>query len=313
MIDFKGQVVIVTGAGRGIGRHFALEFARRGAAVVVNDLGVAVSGKGIDASVAQAVVEEIRAAGGTAAASGHSVSTPEGGAAIVQTAIDQFGRLDGVVNNAGITDNIPFEDLTLDQWNSMIAVHINGAFNVSQPAYRIMKAQKYGRFVFMGSASGMFGVINQAHYATAKAGVFGLKNIIAIEGASHGILANYVTPWATTRMITEALADQPKLLEMPMFKIMKPHLVTPMVVYLTSRECQVSHQDYSAGAGRFARIFTGIGPGWFTNNDNPTADDVAAHFSEVAATEPFYVPFSVADESAELCARHGITFAVPGA
>ena len=311
MIDFNKQVVIVTGAGRGIGRLFALDFARRGASVVVNDLGGAVAGGGSDSAIAQAVVDEIKAMGGTAVASGHSVATPEGGAAIVQTAIDAFGRLDAVVNNAGITDNIPFEDISVDQWNSMINVHVNGAFNVSQPAYKVMKTQGYGRFVFMGSASGMLGVQNQAHYATAKGGVFGLKNVIALEGAPHGILANYVMPMATTRMITEAFADQPWILDFPLFKLMQPELVTPIVVYLASRDCQISHENFSAGAGRFARVFAGIGPGWFTKSDEPAAEDIATHFKDVMSTESFYVPSSVADESLEICDRHGLTFSAP--
>lgn len=311
MIDFKGQVVIVTGAGRGIGRLFALDFARRGASVVVNDLGGGVAGGGSNSAVAKEVVEEIRSAGGTAVASGHSVATAEGGAAIVQTAIDAFGRVDAVVNNAGITDNIPFENLTLDQWNLMLAVHTTGAFNVSQPAYRIMKAQGYGRFVFMGSSSGMFGVIYQGHYAAAKGGVFGLKNVIAVEGAQYGILANLVMPHATTRMITESFAGQPAMLEMPLFKIMRPEVITPMIVYLASRDCQVSHHNYSAGAGRYARVFAGVGAGWFAGDKAVTPDDIAEHFNEISATEPFYVPSSVVDETIELCRRNGVTFEIP--
>jgi len=312
MIDFKGQAVIVTGAGRGIGRLFALDFAARGAAVVVNDLGVTLSGGGSDDSVAQAVVDEIRAAGGTAVASGHSVATPEGGAAIVQAALDDFGRVDAVVSNAGITGNVPFEDISPDQWNQMLAIHMGGAFHVGQPAFKAMKRQGYGRFVFMGSGAGVFGTATQAHYGAAKTGLLGLKNVIAIEGAPHGILANYVTPWAVTRMITEALADRPEMLEMPLFKLMKPELVPPMVVYLASRECRVSHQDFSAGAGRYARIFTGVGPGWQVAGETASAEDIAAHFAEVSATDPYYVPVSTSDESAEICARHGVTFAVPG-
>jgi NAD(P)-dependent dehydrogenase (short-subunit alcohol dehydrogenase family) len=312
VVDFKKQVVVVTGAGRGMGRLFALDFAKRGASVVVNDLGGAFGGGGADTSVAQAVVDEIKAAGGAAIASGESVATPEGGAAIIETAVSAFGRVDAVVSNAGIVGNIPFEDMTHQLWTDMLAVHVNGAFNVSQPAYRVMKKQGYGRFVFMGSSAGMFGVGGQAHYAAAKAGIFGLKNVIAIEGAAHGILANYVMPWGTTRMITEAHAHQAKMLEMPLFKLMQPDRVTPMVVYLASRECSVSYQNYSAGAGRYARLFAGLGPGWFAGDDMASADDIAAHFAEISATDPYYVASSVVDESIELCRRHGIEFSVPG-
>jgi hypothetical protein len=158
----------------------------------------------------------------------------------------------------------------------------------------------------------MFGVVYQGHYAAAKGGVFGLKNVIAIEGAQYGILANQVLPHAKTRMITEAFAQHPAMLEMPLFKIMRPEVITPMVVYLASRECKVSHHNYSAGAGRYARVFAGVGPGWFAGDNAVTADDIAAHFGEVSATEPHYIPSSVADESTELCRRHGITFEVPG-
>lgn len=312
MIDFNGQAVIVTGAGRGMGRLFALEFARRGAAVVVNDLGGATAGGGVDRSVAESVVDEIRAAGGTAVASCDSVATPEGGEAIVQTAVEAFGRLDAVVSNAGIVNNEAFDKLTIELWRKMLSVHLDGAFNVSLPAYRVMKAKGFGRFVFMSSSAGMFGVPNQAHYGAAKAGIFGLKNIIAIEGAAHGILANNVLPWGVTRMITETHADHPEILELPLFRLMDPELVVPMVVYLASRSCAVSHQDYSAGAGRYARVFTAVGPGWLAEEgDRPTADDIAAKFDQISATEPFYVPLSASDEATEICARRGVSFTAP--
>ena len=312
MIDFEGQVVIVTGAGRGMGRLFALEFARRGASVVVNDLGGATGGGGGDPTVAEAVVEEIRAAGGVAVASAHSVATPEGGAAIVSTATDAFGRLDAVVSNAGIVGNTNFDEITVDQWRTMLSVHLDGAFYLSQPAFRVMKAQGYGRFVFMSSSAGMFGVPHQAHYAAAKAGVFGLKNIIAIEGAAHGILANNVLPWGYTRMIVEPNADRPEILDMPLFQLMEPELVTPMVVYLASRACRASHQDYSAAAGRYARVFTAVGEGWLSEaGSRPTADDIAQHFEAMSATGSFYAPFSASEEAAEICARRGVTFQAP--
>jgi NAD(P)-dependent dehydrogenase (short-subunit alcohol dehydrogenase family) len=281
---------------------------------VVNDLGGATAGGGADANVAQAVVDEIKSAGGKAVASADSVATPEGGAAIVRKALDAFGRLDALVSNAGIVNNHPFEYLTAEQWRTMQGVHMDGAFNVSQPAYRVMKAQGYGRFVFMSSSAGMLGVQGQAHYAAAKSGVIGLKNVIALEGEPHGVLANAVLPWAVTRMITDSFGDQPQLMELPLFKLMTPDLVVPLVVYLASKACQTTHDNYSAAAGRYARVFTAIGPGWDSGaGASPTADDVAANFGQVSALEPYYVPPSVVEESVEICARRGIVFKVPGA
>lgn len=182
MIDFNDQVAVVTGAGRGLGRVYALELARRGAAVVVNDLGGSMSGDGSDAAVADQVVEEIVAAGGSAVASYDSVDSPEGGEAIVRTAVEQFGRLDAVISNAGIFNSIPFDELTAEDWRRMLSVHLDGGFYLSQPAYRVMKSQGYGRFVFIASSAGMFGQHLEAHYAAAKAGLVGLANVIALEG-----------------------------------------------------------------------------------------------------------------------------------
>lgn len=311
MIDFDSQVVIVTGAGRGLGRLYAMEFARRGAAVVVNDLGGATRGGGADPGVADEVVAEIKRAGGNAVASYDTVATPEGGAAIVQTAMDQFGRVDAVVSNAGILTTAEFDQLTSTQWRDMLSVHLNGAFHLSQPAFRAMKAQGYGRFVFISSSAGMFGVPHQAHYAAAKGGIFGLKNVIAIEGAAHGILANNVLPWGSSRMIVEATGGDQALLDMPLMRLLDPNLVTPLVVFLASRACNVSHHDYSAAAGRYARVFTGVGEGWLSEPGSlPTADDIAGHFDALSATTPFNVPLSAADEAVEICTRRGVTFDV---
>jgi NAD(P)-dependent dehydrogenase (short-subunit alcohol dehydrogenase family) len=313
MIDFEDQVVIVTGAGRGMGRLFALDFARRGAAVVVNDLGGATAGGGADSSVANAVVEEIKSAGGKAVASVDSVVTPEGGAAIVQKALDAFGRVDALVSNAGIVNKHPFEDLTVEQWRTMLGVHMDGAFNVSQPAYRVMQKQRYGRFVFMSSSAGVLGAQGEAHYAAAKSGIVGLKNVIALEGEPYGIKANAVLPWATTRMITDSFGDQPQLRELPLLKIMQPDLVVPLVVYLASKSCEVTKHNYSGAAGRYARVFTAVGPGWDAGaGASPTADDLAANLAQASALEPYYVPTSVIEESAEICERRDIVFKIPG-
>jgi NAD(P)-dependent dehydrogenase (short-subunit alcohol dehydrogenase family) len=308
MIDFTDQVAIVTGAGRGLGRLYALELARRGAAVIVNDLGATMHGDGADPSIADQVVAEIQGAGGVALASHHSVAGQEGGEAIVAMAVERFGRLDAVVSNAGIFNSIPFDELSAEDWRRMLRVHLDGGFYLSQPAYRVMKNQHYGRFVFISSSGGMFGQPLEAHYAAAKAGLVGLTNVIAIEGAQHGILANTVLPFGFSRMVTETVGDPKALEETGFLKMIKPELVVPIVVFLASRACEFSHQNYSACAGRFARVFVGLGQGWLAEaGSNPTADDIAAHLSEVSATEPFTVPDSIFEEVFGVCAQLGVT------
>lgn len=308
MIDFTDQVAVVTGAGRGLGRVYALELARRGASVVVNDLGGTMHGDGENTAVADQVVDEITASGGTAVASYDSVDSPAGGEAIVRTAVDAFGRLDAVISNAGIFNSIAFDELTPEDWRRMLSVHLDGAFYLSQPAYRAMKAQGYGRFVFIASSAGMFGQHLEAHYAAAKAGIVGLTNVIALEGEPHGIRANTVLPFGISRMVTETL-DDPKALEgNGFFAAIRPELVAPLVVFLASRACDVSHQNFSACAGRFARVFIGLSEGWLAPRDgDPTAEDIAGHLAAVAATEPFTIPGSIYDEVFAVTHRLGAT------
>jgi len=308
MIDFSGQAVIVTGAGRGLGRLYALDLAQRGASVVVNDVGGTMSGEGADSSVADQVVKEITGRGGIAVASHDSVGSAEGGAAIVDRAMEAFGRLDAVVSNAGIFDTLPFDELPADNWRRMLNVHLDGSFYLSQPAYRVMKAQGEGRFVFIASSAGLFGQPNSAHYAAAKAGIVGLANVIAIDGAPHGILANTVLPFGYSRMVTETVGDRDELGDaVPFLRAIEPELGVPMVVYLASRACTFTHQNYSACAGRFARVFIGLGEGWVASPDTPpTAEAIDAHLAEVAATEPFTVPGSIFDEVMQICSRIGI-------
>ena len=308
MIDFSGQVVIVTGAGRGLGRLYVLDLAGRGAAVVVNDLGGSMSGNGADPSVADQVVAEIKQAGGVAVASHDSVATPEGGQAVVDAAVDRFGRLDAVVSNAGIFQTLPFDELSADDWRRMLNVHLDGSFYVSQPAFRVMKAQRYGRFVFITSSAGIFGQPLAAHYAAAKAGLLGLTNVIAIEGAEHGVLANTVLPFGYSRMVYETVPDPEQLLaESAFLRAIEPELVVPMVVFLASRACNLTHQSYSVGAGRYARVFVGLAEGWLAERGSkPTADDIAAHLAQVSATESFTIPASIFDEVIGICSRLGI-------
>jgi NAD(P)-dependent dehydrogenase (short-subunit alcohol dehydrogenase family) len=308
MVDFTGQVAIVTGAGRGLGRRYAIELARHGASVVVNDQGGTTDGRGADPSIADGVVDEVRRAGGIAVASHESVDSREGGEAIVRLAIDEFGRLDALVSNAGIFQTRDFEQLSAGDWRRMLAVHLDGGFYVSQPAFRVMKAQGYGRFVFIASSAGIFGQPRAAHYAAAKAGLLGLTNVIAIEGADHGILANAVLPFGYSRMVTDTVADREQSREeMAFLDAIKPELVAPLVVFLASRACDFGHRCYSACAGRFARVFVGLGEGWLADAANaPTADDIAAHLAEISGTDPYIVPLSIFDEVADICSRLGI-------
>jgi len=309
LIDFSGQAVVVTGAGRGLGRLYALDLAARGASVVVNDVGGTMGGDGADTSVAEQVVAEIEQAGGIAVASHDSVATAEGGQAIVDAALERFGRLDAVVSNAGIFHTEAFDTLSADDWRRMLNVHLDGGFFLSQPAFRAMKTQDYGRFVFIVSSAGLFGQPNSAHYAAAKAGLMGLTNVIAIEGAEHGILANTVLPFGFTRMVTETVGGGEQLRQQSEFlRSIEPDLVVPIVVFLASRACNITHHNYSASAGRFARAFVGLADGWLAQPGSaPTADDIADHFDELSGTEPFTIPTSIFDEVAAICARLGIT------
>lgn len=308
MIEFEGKVAIVTGAGRGLGRLYALDLARRGAAVVINDLGGTMRGQGADTGVADQVVEEITSAGGRAIASHDSVDSPEGGQAIVDAAVDNFGRLDAVVSNAGIFNSIPFDEISPDDWRQMLQVHLDGGFYLSQPAYKVMAEQKYGRFVFISSSAGNFGQPMEAHYAAAKTGLVGLSNVIAIEGAAHGILSNTVLPTGFSRMVTETVGDEKFLAESGFMRAIRPELVAPLVVFLASDECDFTHRNYSACAGRYARVFMGLADGWLADAESePTADDVLSHIDEISATEKFIVPDSIVDEVLEVCDRRGIS------
>jgi NAD(P)-dependent dehydrogenase (short-subunit alcohol dehydrogenase family) len=307
-IDFNGQAAVVTGAGRGLGRLYALELARRGAAVVVNDLGGSMHGAGADPGVADRVVDEIERTGGVAVASHDSVATPEGGDAIVRTAIEHFGRLDAVVSNAGIFDSVPFDELSPARWRRMLGVHLDGGFHLCQPAFRAMKAQGQGRFVIIASSAGMFGQPLEAHYAAAKAGLVGLTNVLAIEGAPHGILANSVLPFGTSRMVTETIPDKDYLARSGFLNAIRPELVVPIVVFLASRACDFSHRSYSACAGRFARVFVGLAEGWLAEpGAEPSAEDIAAHIEQVSSTEPYTLPASIVDEVLAMCGRLGVT------
>lgn len=301
-------MAVVTGAGRGLGRLYALDLASRGAAVVVNDLGGSMRGDGADSSVADEVVDEIRRAGGTAVASYDSVDSPAGGQAIVDAATGRFGRLDAVISNAGVFGSAPFEDLANDEWSRMLRVHLDGGFHLAQPAYRVMKRDGGGRFVFISSSAGVFGQPMEAHYAAAKAGLVGLTNVIAIEGEAHGILANAVLPTGFSRMVTETVGDEKFLAESGFMQAIRPELVVPLVVFLASGACTFSHRNYSAAAGRYARVFVGLSQGWLADDArHPTAEDIAQHLDQISSTERFSIPSSIVDEVLEVCERRGVS------
>jgi NAD(P)-dependent dehydrogenase (short-subunit alcohol dehydrogenase family) len=292
-ISFDGRVAIVTGAGGGLGRTYALDLARRGANVVVNDLGGSVDGQGGSDAAAQKVVDEIKSAGGEAVPNYDSVSTPEGGENIVKAAVDAFGKVDIVINNAGILRDKSFAKMTWEDLDLVLDVHLRGAFYVSQPAFKVMKDNGYGRFVFTSSNSGIFGNFGQANYAAAKMGLVGLSNVLAIEGAKNNIMSNCIAPVARTRMTEELLGDFAKVLD--------PEGVTPMVVFLASEQCTLTHETFSAAGGRYARVFVGLGKGWYAGKDtHPTAEDVLDHIDEIENQDGYIVPTSSGDELGQL-------------
>ena len=307
-LRFDGQVAIVTGGGRGLGRLYAMELARRGARVLVNDLGGSSRGDGSDISVADQVVVEIEAEGGVAAASGDSVGTSEGGQAIVDAALEKFGRVDIVINNAGIISFTPFDQVTPDEWRKTLNVHLDGSFHVSQPAFRAMKRQGYGRFVFVSSTFGAFGQKGASSYAAAKAGLLGLSNVVALEGAEHGIRSNAVLPVGFSRMVTDQESgDSVPPGRKAFYDAIRPELITPLVVYLASRDCTLSHRAIAACAGRYSRVFAGYGDGWLSEAGSmPSAEDVAARVAKIDSTDGFFVPESSVDETIAVCRQRGI-------
>lgn len=244
-IRYDGKVAIVTGAGNGLGRQYALLLASRGAKVVVNDLGGSVKGENQAAAkhAADIVVDEIRAAGGTAVANKDSV---EFGDKIVKTAVDNFGTVDIVINNAGILRDVSFQKMKELDWDLIMLVHLKGAFSVTRAAWNIMREKKYGRIVNTGSSAGIFGAFGQVNYSTAKLGLWGFTQSLAKEGANKNIRVNCIAPLAGTRMTATVLP--PEAVE-----ALKPDYVAPFVAYLTSDQCDENGSLYEVGAGFIAR------------------------------------------------------------
>lgn len=253
-IRFDGQVAIVTGAGAGLGRTYALELARRGAKVVVNDLGGARDGSGDGSSAAaDKVVEEIKAAGGEAAANYDNVATVEGGENIVKTAMDNYGKIDILINNAGILRDKSFLKLEPENWDAVVNVHLRGAYCVTRPAWQVMRENKYGRIVLTSSTSGLYGNFGQSNYGAAKTGLVGMMNCLQFEGTKYNITVNSLAPVAASRLTEDVMPPE-------RFEAAQPELVTPLVIYLVSKECTETGQIYRAGFGEFARIAIVTGP-----------------------------------------------------
>jgi len=272
-VELDGRVAVVTGAGGGLGRSHAILLAARGAKVVVNDLGGSRDGSGAGSEMADTVVAEILAAGGDAVANYDSVATPEGGQAIVQSAIDAFGRIDIVVNNAGILRDVSFQKLDPEALDLVLKVHLYGAFNVTRAAWGHLKEQQYGRIVSTASGSGLYGNFGQTNYAAAKLGIVGLTRSLAIEGAKYGITANAIAPIANSRMTEDIMP--PQLLER-----LQPEHVSPLVVLLASESCTDTGHVYSVGGGYIARVATVEGAG-ATFDGVPSPDDIADRWEDI--------------------------------
>jgi NAD(P)-dependent dehydrogenase (short-subunit alcohol dehydrogenase family) len=292
--NFEGRVAVVTGAGRGIGRAYALLLASRGASVVVNDLGGSIQGVGTDDAVASSVAAEIEAAGGSALADEHDVASPEGAEALIGAALERFGRLDILINNAGIIKWAGLPDVDEDNLQRHLAVHVLGSFNTTRAAWPTMVEQGYGRIV-MTTSSGVFGLPKNLSYATAKGGVIGLTRSIATMSEAHGIRVNLIAPAALTRMAGPgADADDAS-------SPMAPGQVAPLVAFLAHEACPVNGEMYAAGAGRFSRIFLASTPGYVAAA--PTIEDVAEHWDEINSEEGYVVPRDLPDWSTSFLAH----------
>jgi len=285
-LGYDGKVAIVTGAGGGIGKQHALLLASRGARVVVNDLGGSVSGEGADKGPAEAIAQEIRDLGGEAVSDANSVSTPEGGEAVVQTALDAYERVDIVINNAGILRDKTFHNMTPELLEPVIDVHLKGAFYVTRPAWIKMREQGYGRVVNTSSNSGILGNFGQSNYGAAKMGLVGLTRVLAAEGAKYNIKVNAIAPLARTRMTEDLMGAAVAQLG--------PELVSPVVAWLAHEDVPVTGEVFTVGGGRVARFFVGMTPGYY--NPKLTLEDVRDHFDEIRDESGYTVPSGPSDE-----------------
>lgn len=289
-LSFDGDVVVVTGAGGGMGRCHALELASRGARVIVNDLGGHPFGGGEDPGLAEQVVAEIRSAGGEAVANTESVSTVEGAASLTEQAMDEWGRLDAVVANAAILRDKPFDEMSIQDFDDVIDVNLRGVMRVFHPAYKVMKANGGGRLVAVTSSSGLVGARAQANYGAAKSGLLGLTRAIALEGGDVGIKANLLAPGALgTRMHTamveaatfHADASADLVQNEAAAAYLKPERVSPMVTVLTHPTCPVTGQILCSWGGWFGRFGVSVNRGWAKKGAEATADDLVENWERV--------------------------------
>ena len=286
-LGFDGKVAIITGAGGGLGRQHALLMASRGALVVVNDLGGAVDGTGSDKGAADKVVDDIKALGGEAVADTNSVATAEGGEAIVQAALDAFGTVDIVINNAGILRDKAFHNMDESLVDPVFDVHLKGAFNVTGPAFRVMREKGYGRIISTSSAAGIFGNFGQANYGAAKMGLVGFTRVLAVEGARFNIAANAIAPIALTRMTEDLLGDLGQKLQ--------PDYVAPLVTFLAHESCDATGRVFSVGGGRVAEVFIGECQGFTDANLSP--ESVRDNWSTICDRDGYAVPAQIAEET----------------
>jgi NAD(P)-dependent dehydrogenase (short-subunit alcohol dehydrogenase family) len=278
-LRFDSRVAVITGAGRGLGRAYALLLASRGAKVVINDPGASLKGDGSDVGPAEEVVREIKAAGGEAVACTESVATPEGGKAIIQSALDHYGRIDILIHNAGIVRRGSLKELTYEDFELVLDVHLRGAFHVVRPAFPIMCKARYGRIVLTSSINGLYGNKNVVNYCVAKAGIIGLSNVVALEGADEGVKSNVILPGAVTRMAEG--------LDTTAYPPMGPELVAPVVGWLAHESCSITGEMLSSMAGRASRAYVAETPGVY--RPDWSIEQVAENMDAIRRTEPAMV------------------------
>jgi NAD(P)-dependent dehydrogenase (short-subunit alcohol dehydrogenase family) len=301
-LRFDHRVAVVTGAGRGLGRAYAQLLAARGASVIVNDPGASLKGEGVDAGPAQHVVDEIRAAGGEAMPNTDTVATPAGGKAIIQSALDYYGRVDIVIHNAGIVRRGSLQELSYEDFETVLDVHLRGAFHVVRPAFPLMCKARYGRFVLTSSINGLYGNANVVNYSVAKGGIIALSNVAAIEGAPFNIKSNCILPGAVTRMAEG--------LDTSAYPPMTPEMVAPVVGWLCHEACSISGELISSMAGRVSRAYIAESPGAY--RASWSVEQVGEELATIRDTQqPLIFPVVPTGHLDHL--RYGFTMAKAGA